>query len=427
MEHIVPLVTEFRVQLHKFLVGGKALDIGHYEVQICLRAVGLGRYVAAGEEPELVKYLGLEAAENVLNGLGRAVVRLGGAAEFGDLLEPLRSIRPLGAALVIEDQLFRQAAGEFDGVAIGLIHALEILHVGNVVAQEHFGRGVHHLEHLEGCRHPLAALEGLVIEIELGTVTIPEGIPYSRQDGGVLAGIEHLGRLITQLGILPLDLNLRAVQESNQGIHALEGFPPLGHGHLVELFKQLLVGIDRGLAPLEGDDLPPGLRGNLHGIAVGQLPAHQAAITLRSIGAHLFAEPGRIFGERVAVHGPQIFAGGIDGVPVERSPVPGHIPAGALEIAQFNEPVQGRGIDDILINFVRLDVGAVGKLIILKELTGLHVHLEVIHISVQHFFRISILGHKLFLESRGKGSILYQGMMVKSLALAKDGDSPPAT
>ena len=319
MRQGVPLLAGGAVGGHHLLARGQLLHIGQHELRVEAGTVAAGRDVLPGEIPILMQHLALEAAEDRLDALGRRVVRGGRTGHPGNLLQELPGIRAARAALVIEHQLHRQEPGALHRIAAGLIHALEILHLADIAADQALAERIHNLVGLQ--TRGLIALTGhilLVIQIDLRTVTVPHGITAAGHDGIELAREQRLGGQLALLGVLPLHHHLRTLQELQQRIDAPQRLPPLPGALGIVLVIELLDGIDRSAGPLHRNDPAAGRGGDLRGIGVGQLAGHQAAVALPLVLAHLLPQAGDILRQCMAVLIPQPLAALIDSLPVHR-------------------------------------------------------------------------------------------------------------
>ena len=291
MQRIVPGLAGFQVLALHLLAGGQGVHVGKDKLPVDPGGVAAGGDVASGVVPVLVKVLLLQASEDGLDGLRRRPVRGGVAEQPGHLGEPGLGVRPLRASLVVAHQLAGLVPGELEGGADGLVDDREGLVTRmEGAAQEDLAGGVDDLVHVQRS-HPVLAVHVLLEEeVQLGAVHVPEGVPERGKDGGVLTAVDGPGGGVSDDGSGPADGHLRTVQigrHGGLGLYRLEAHP---RGVGVELLEDLGIRPDGDLAALQRDEVVAGLRGDLHGVGVAQVSAHQAGEPLAPVLAHLGAE-----------------------------------------------------------------------------------------------------------------------------------------
>ena len=133
-----------------------------------------------------MKDLCLKTVEGILYGLGLSVIGHRGTVEHRKALEESRGVAFLVSSLVVGHYLVGTAAGNFHGHAVSTVLAVEILVRGDVISKQGLAIGIHHFIYAGGTH---LALFVPVVEVQLGTVAIPQGIAHLREAGLHQAGV----------------------------------------------------------------------------------------------------------------------------------------------------------------------------------------------------------------------------------------------
>ena len=149
------------------------------------------------------------------------------------------------------------------------------------------------------------------------TVTIPDAVTECRHDGLVLTSHLHVQRELSDLNVLPHDLNLRTAQEPHQACQRLQRLPSLDCSSPVELFEDLRIASAWESAAFQSDDVTSCLGCDLLSVVVAELAADEALISDLLILTDLVAETSHVLWQCVAVVDPQCLALIIYTVPVD--------------------------------------------------------------------------------------------------------------
>ena len=242
VRRLVPLLATPRVELPDLLKGGQVAPVGEDELAVGVALVFLGRHVLTGEEPVAVQVALLEAAEDALDRFRLPVVGLRGDGQLGHAAEEVAVLQFAVSALVVEADLVRLAAGDLECHLVGEELCLHVLPRADVIAQQDFAVGVHHLIHAAGGH---STLRVAVVIVQARTVAVPDGVAHLRKGRLVVAGEELLGLQLAVAEAVPQGAHLGAIKQAPDGVLRADGLPPALSGHAVigleELFHRQAV------------------------------------------------------------------------------------------------------------------------------------------------------------------------------------------
>ena len=239
--------------------------------------VFLGRHVLTGEEPVAVQVALLEAAEDALDRFRLPVVGLRGDGQLGHAAEEVAVLQFAVSALVVEADLVRLAAGGLERHLVGEELCLHVLPRADVVTQQDFAVGVHHLIHAAGGH---SSLRVAVVIVQARTVAVPDGVAHLRQGRLVVAGEELLGLQLAVAEAVPQGAHLGPIQKAPDGVLRADGLPPAFSGHTVIRLEELLhrQAVDRcGVA---GDEPFSGLLLEAQGGVVAVVLRYEGGVAL---------------------------------------------------------------------------------------------------------------------------------------------------
>ena len=237
VRRLVPLLTTPGVELPDLLERGQVAPVGKDELTVGVALVLPGRHVLTGEEPVAVQVALLKAAEDALDRFRLPVVGLRGDGQLGHATEEVAVLQFAVSALVVEADLVRLAAGGLERHLVGEELCLHVLPRADVVAQQDFAVGVHHLVDAAGGH---SSLRVAVVIVQARTVAIPDGVSHLRQGCLVVAGEELLGLQLAVAQAVPQGAHLGPIQKAPDGVLRADGLPPALPGHAVIRLEELL-------------------------------------------------------------------------------------------------------------------------------------------------------------------------------------------
>lgn len=148
---------------------------------------------------------------------------------------------------------------------------------------------VHHVDAARGSHLGPAALLVPILEIEVHfrSVNVPERIAAACHHCPVLTQEKVVRPLRSLLHGIPLRLDVRTLEELDERLGGLDGFPAFLRSRAVVEVEQLSHRIDRIHGCLVGKQPFGHLVGDLRRVGITQLTAHQALVTLAAVLAHL--------------------------------------------------------------------------------------------------------------------------------------------
>ena len=123
----------------------------------------------------------------------------------------------------------------------------------------------------------------------------------------------------------------------------------------------------------------------------------------------------------MAVTVTQLFAGVVNGRPVDRCTVSVETALYGLRLLHINEHIQHRRIDGELRDLVSVDRSTVLKAILLKEAAGLRVNAQLLLLVFFHM-GISVNGYETLFKARGQAIIVNQCAVIQAFPRAEHGD-----
>ena len=274
---LVPLLATPSVELPDLLERGQVAPVGKDELPVGMALVFLGRHVLTGEEPVAVQVALLKAAEDALDRFRLPVVGLRGDGQLGHVVEEVAVLQFAVSALVVEADLVRLAAGGLERHLVGKELCLHVLPRADVVAQQDFAVGVHHLVDAAGGH---SSLRVAVVIVQARTVAVPDGVSHLRKGRLVVAGEELFGLQLAVAEAVPQGAHLGPIQKAPDGVLRADGLPPALPGHAVIRLEELLhrQAVDRcGVA---GDEPFSGLLLEAQGGVVAVVLRYEGGVAL---------------------------------------------------------------------------------------------------------------------------------------------------
>ena len=204
-------------------------------------------------------------------------------------------------ALIIGDNLIRFHLPGLQRHAVSHILRVEVLTVADVVAQEHFRGGIHHLVDIRGACHPslLTLIVMAIVQVDLRSVAVPKGIRHGGQDGVESRHIAVLELSFAVNGSIPPDHDFGRVEIIVHGVRALYGLQPPELCLAVVLLEKLFVCVAWESASSQFEQQGTFLFADAAGRAVSDFHANQRFISIVLIQVELLTQTGSTFGQCV--------------------------------------------------------------------------------------------------------------------------------
>ena len=232
--------------------------------------------------------------------------------------------------------------------------------------------GVHHVDAARGSHLGPAALLIPILEIEVhfSSVDVPERIAAACHHRPVLTQEKVVRPLRSLLHGIPLRLDVRTLEELDERLGGLDGFPASLRSRAVVEVEQLSHRIDRIHGSLVGKQPFGHLIGDLRRVGIAQLTAHQALVTLAAVLAHLLAQSRRVLWKSMAVVLAELLALLHNVLPRHGCAVSPLCPLAALHRLHLKHLVEHGCVHHIFLLLVFLQRTPVRKLILREEHAG---------------------------------------------------------
>ena len=180
-------------------------------------------------------------------------------------------------ALVVAHDLVRFVPARLDSHAESMVLGDIVLIVANVITEQNFTIGIHHLVH--ACSALISVLI-TIVEVQLRTVTIPEAVTTARKDCPVFTVITLVCLHFPINGIVPQRFDTRTVEPFAEATGALQGLPATFQSDTVILLKNLHIRINRNAATFQCNKVTPAVLLDLQRIAVAVFTAHKHTVVV---------------------------------------------------------------------------------------------------------------------------------------------------